>query len=335
MISELLAKLDGYNTATRDLFARIDAIGRAFYEEHRDVIDEAERLYEIVSEKQTKWRKENPETAMDALRDIPLGQLEEEVEPGSFHGEEDYWEIIYQESIPEFEERRQADNLLAPLREKLKDHLEREGYKYQESGLTKKTLFAISRACDPFSLQSDDINESEAYIIYCQLAGEILAAELGTRDFRAIGWGAGNDPIALYMPGEWRYLNLDSDRALEGKISSISFDVTHEGLPAAIKPESSDVAMIKTLGTVDSSVLHQFWVKIDLSLRKGGLVLSSYDLPEEFRSRYQRITNLADTGRDLLQFEELTQRVPFYIPAFYTGSELKLYRKRNNQPNKI
>jgi hypothetical protein len=324
MINELLSKLDGYNTSTIALFASIDAIGRDFYEEHKSTIDEAERLRTIACQKENEWAA-NPDNLPDpidlaAARNAPIS-------PGSFHGEEDEYGIVNRVFFHEPEERKQANELLEPLKGKLESHITSLGYKYFDDGITRKILLNLSRCCQFVFLPPDIISEGEGYDTYCQLAGEILVAELGTTDFKGTGWGAGADPIGLHLQGTWKYINIGSTELIHGKIPSIDFDVNYDGLPDQIPKESDDVALIKTLGGINTDTYHKFWVKADSSLRKGGIIVSSYDLPEEFSDRYESITNLAGTGRDLLKFEERSQRVPREMSPFYTGNELKFYRK--------
>ena len=161
--------------------------------------------------------------------------------------------------------------------------------------------------------------EDEGYELLFRAVGEILRDQNPNPDYNATYWGGRMDYVSrFFQHGKWKHLGLEGLLRNPYGIVHVQHDINNPEKP--FPDGSEDVAILKTLGSIKSPYNYEeaylrFWKKITDSLRIGGIVVSSYEHPEEFKEHYRQITNLGGSGRDFLEFNAVTTRVSYYFPT--------------------
>ena len=156
--------------------------------------------------------------------------------------------------------------------------------------------------------------EDRGYELLFRAIGEILKGLNPKPGYNATYWGGGGDYVSRFFGhGKWKHLGLEGERKNPHGIVHVKHDINSPEKP--FQDASEDAAILKTLGSIVSRDTYiRFWRKMTDALKIGGIVISNYEIPAEFRGNYRQLTNLGDSGRDFLEFNSVTQRITHYFP---------------------
>lgn len=300
MLEDLLEQLDNYNVEIREkeleLKRRVLARVREFYEENKAEFEEIGKLSEALV-------KAAPPIGNHVELEMAL-----KAEPGTFS-------VMRQETS----EGREYTEKGAFLAEKLNQKLSDLSIHYPGPICTPLTIsmildvgiknFEFERTLFINANSPLYVLEDRGYELLFRIAGEILKGFVPNLDYNATYWGGGQDYVSrFFQHGRWKHLGLEDRLENPYDVVHIRHDVNSERKP--FRDGSEDVAIIKTLGGIgDKRAYARFWKKMTDSLRIRGIVVSSYELPEEFKRHYRHITNLGGSSRDFLEFSSVTNRI--------------------------
>ncbi len=307
MLNELLEGLDRYNVEIREKESELnkavlDRI-RQFYEENREELEEADRLLEVMIKSEPPIIELMPDD-LESARNARPGTL-------------------LQQLSPETQAYIEKGTLLV---DKLNQRISGLGINYVGSACTALGLQALLES-DPksftiepaFFIMPDAQTgihqlEDRGYEILFRAVGEILNGLISNSCYNATYWGGGGDYVSRFFGhGKWKHLGLEGKRKNPYGVVHVKHDINSPERP--FQDASEDVAILKTLGSIVSGDTYmKFWRKMTDALKIGGLVISDYEIPVEFRGSYRQLTNLGDSGRDFLEFKSVTQRITHYFP---------------------
>ena len=311
MLNNLLDRLDMYNvevgTKESELKRAVLDVLKEFYNENRVDLEEADKLAEeAIKSNPPIGRRVDLETILKAG-------------PGMLN--------VKREESPE---RRAYAEKGALLVEKLNQKLSvlsvtYLGHVYSASeALQILNLDIENFRVEPTFFINPDAPlaihglEDHGYEILCRAIGKILMSLVPDTNYNATYWGGRTDYISRFFGhGKWKHLGLEGQTTNPFGVVHVKHNI---GSPEKPFPDSSeDVAIIKTLGGIETRdhemAYKRFWEKMTDNLKVGGILVSSYELPEEFKDHYQQITNLGGSGRDFLGFNSVTTRGTHYFPT--------------------
>jgi len=262
----MVALLEEYNQAASDLSAHIleegHKICQGFLARHGDDVREFDNVVGQLTELETDWKDEN------------LGLCEK----------------LYQR-------RRQIEERLLTG---LNSELANVGAAIRYIGT--KELKEYGRGPANGSYYRGDIakemskrkNSKHAYSLWGIVSGQILRRltdnPIGTY------WAGAGDYLTRSFPGSWTHLGFDSEQYFEKLqrnrfgIGHVNYDINSDS-PCPITRDSNDAAVIKGLVSYGDSVTN-FWTKMTVSLRRGGILLTTDDMPAEYAHQYDALTEL-------------------------------------------